>query len=215
MSQSKPRTSTSRVFALLTNVVPQTLQKQRNALAIILIVLSLCCLYPGLTQAMMNLSVSANLPLVGSIELYNKTQSILQAIDSLFRSDNHLVAVLILLFSVIIPLLKASLLILVLSWAQWSWRQGVRTFINKIAKWSMADVFVVSIFMAFLAGQANPAINAVLHNGFWWFTAYCILSILAGQIMSIPICVPDANQSEEHENVTTHEKRFDHNDGAL
>ncbi len=154
---------------------------KQKIVAVVLIVLSLVCLYPGLTQPMMNLTVAADLPLLGQLELYNQTQSIYQSIRSLFNSGNPLVAWLILLFSILIPVMKAVLLSLVLLLPNWLHRQRLQQSVAVISKWSMADVFVVGIFIAFLAGKAIPNIAAVLHSGFYWFSAYCIISIFSAQ----------------------------------
>ena len=71
-------------------------------------------------------------------------------------------------------------------------RRRVLAFVEAIAKWSMADVFVVALFIAFLAAQAsqtaNPsaeppliAFSAHFGAGFYWFTAYCIFSLASQQ----------------------------------
>lgn len=156
-----------------------------NVLAMTLLVISLACLYPGITKPMMNLSVAPTLPLIGKMELYNQTQSIYQTIKALFQSGNELVGFLILLFSIVVPLIKAALLFSIFVFKQWSYRGLAYKVVNAIAKWSMADVFVIGVFMAYLAGTANPNINAILYEGFWWFTAYCILSILGGQLLRL------------------------------
>ena len=109
----------------------------------------------------------------------------MQTITSLFGSGNGLVGFLVLLFSILVPVLKAGLLLSVCLFEKWSHRGFAYKFVNLIAKWSMADVFVIGVFMSFLAGKANPNINAILHEGFWWFTAYCVLSILGGQLLRL------------------------------
>ena len=54
----------------------------------------------------------------------------------------------------------------------------------------MADVFVIAIFIAFLAGnglQENQGLvdfHATLENGFWFFLGYCLVSILATQLLA-------------------------------
>ena len=179
-----------------------------NIIAIALLVIALGCLYPGVTKPMMNLSVGATLPLIGKMELYNQTQSIYQTIQTLFQSGNGLVGFLILLFSIIVPVIKAMLLFAVFVFKRWSQRDLAHKFVNIIAKWSMADVFVIGVFMAFLAGKANPNVNAILHEGFWWFTAYCVLSILGGQLIRIDTIsgsVEDAANSENAENTMAKE----------
>lgn len=162
----------------------KTVQKT-NRVAIALLIISIACLYPGIILPMMNLSVGATLPLIGKMELYNQTQSIFQTIQTLFQSGNELVGGLILLFSIVVPMIKAALLLAVFVFKQWPYRDMAYKIVNAIAKWSMADVFVIGVFMAYLAGKANPNINAILHEGFWWFTAYCVLSILGGQLLKI------------------------------
>ncbi len=158
---------------------------QRNIIALALMILSLVMLYPGLTQPMMNLTIEASLPLIGRMEFYNQTQSIMQSIQSLFDSGNQTVAVLILLFSVIVPLLKAIFLLLAFTLPMPDVRYYLHKVVLVISKWSMADVFVVGIFMAYMAGQAHPSATASLHNGFYYFTAYCVLSILGAQLMQV------------------------------
>jgi len=157
----------------------------RNLCALVLILASLVCLYPGLMFAMLTIKVGTVLPLVGNLELYEATQSIIQTIDNLFFNKNYLVAWLILLFSVVVPILKAVMLLLVLLFKHYHWRKPMFQFVSVIGKWSMADVFVVSIFMAYLATHSNQAVSATLHEGFYYFTAYCVLSILGTQLIEL------------------------------
>lgn len=157
----------------------------RNIVALVLIIASLICLYPGLNYPMLNIYVGTKLPLLGELQLYNETQSVMGSIRSLFASGNMLVAWLILLFSVIVPILKATILLLVLFLSQQKWSAYAYHFVAVIGKWSMADVFVVATFMAYLAGQANDNITATLYEGFYYFAAYCIISILGIQLISL------------------------------
>ena len=101
-------------------------------------------------------------------------------------------ATLILLFSVIVPFGKAVLV----AWAMFLTnalrRQRTLAFVEAIAKWSMADVFVVALFIAYLAAQAsqtaNPqsdppliAFTAHFGAGFYWFATYCLVSLASQQ----------------------------------
>jgi hypothetical protein len=84
-------------------------------------------------------------------------------------------------------------------------RQRLRTlaFVESIAKWSMADVFVVALFIAYLAAQAsttpsggpNPeppliAFTADFGAGFYWFTAYCLFSLASQQFTARLVAEP-------------------------
>lgn len=158
----------------------------RNIGALILILCSLACLYPGLMFAMMTIKVGKVVPLIGQLDLYEATQSIVQTIENLFAAENYLVGWLILVFSVVVPVVKVALLLIVLLFKQLRARASVLKFVSVIGKWSMADVFVVSVFMAFLATQSNDAVSATLHSGYYYFTAYCVFSILGTQLIEFP-----------------------------
>jgi uncharacterized paraquat-inducible protein A len=154
-------------------------------MAVVLVVASLVMLYPGLTQPMLNLTISAKLPLLGTMEFYNKTQSIVSSIDALMTNGSHLVAVLILLFSIVVPVIKALSLMVALFLPQQKISYQLHRFVLAIGKWSMADVYAVGIFMAYLAGSANANTQATLLSGFYFFVGYCVLSILGAQALRI------------------------------
>lgn len=158
---------------------------KRNIISLVLIIASLICLVPGLTMDILTIQVGATLPLVGEINLYSATRSILGTIQELREQGNNLVGFLILLFSVLVPIFKAVSLLVILLWKSFPFREKLYSFVAIISKWSMADVFVVGVFLSFLATKSNNDINAWLHEGFYYFLAYCILSILASQIMDI------------------------------
>jgi uncharacterized paraquat-inducible protein A len=50
----------------------------------------------------------------------------------------------------------------------------------------MADVYVVGVFVAFLSLQANNNMTAELHEGFYYFAVYCLLSIASTQVLQVP-----------------------------
>ncbi len=146
---------------------------------------SVACLYPGLTASMMSLEINASLPVIGDVELYRQTQSIWSGIVSLYQKGYFLVSFLIFLFSVAVPVIKLLCVGAILLFESSALSEKLHRFILLIGKWSMADVFVVGIFIAFLAGEANPNMQAALHEGFYWFLAYCLTSILCGQLLRV------------------------------
>ena len=127
------------------------------------------------------------------IEVYQQTRSIVGSVQRLYEVGSPVPATLILLFSVIVPLGKA----LLVAWAMFlrsgAWRARVLHFVELIAKWSMADVFVVALFIAYLAAQASQtppgdptatplvAFTAHFGPGFYWFAAYCLFSLATQQ----------------------------------
>src|SRR5687768_407445 len=81
----------------------------RNRIALLLAIVSLALLWPGLVQPV--LTIRATMEMFGvERELSNETRSVVGAIESLHQTGNDFVAGLILLFSVLIPLIKAALL---------------------------------------------------------------------------------------------------------
>ena len=127
------------------------------------------------------------------IEVYQQTRSILGSVQHLYSVGSVTAATLILLFSVIVPFGKASLV----SWAvlQGNDERRRRTLhvVEMIAKWSMADVFAVALFITYLAAQATQAapgatsasvvaFTASFGTGFYWFAAYCLVSLATQQV---------------------------------
>ena len=158
----------------------------RNRLATVLTVISLLLLIPGLRNPMM--TITASIELMGaSREIFRQTQSILQAVRSLITSGNLFVATLILLFSVLVPFLKAIAFFVILVLKRPVTRQQLYVTIRSLSKWSMADVFVVGVFIAFLASVATDNLNAVLEPGFYYFVGYCLISNLAFQLLEPPV----------------------------
>ena len=143
------------------------------------------CLYPGLVEPILSITIGVDLPILGSVDLHDTKQSIMGTIQTLHQNNNSLVAGLILLFSVIVPIIKALALILVIFFKKLSARNHLHSFVSLISKWSMADVFVVGVMLAFLATRSDDNIEAKLHNGFYWFLAYCLISIVATQLIKV------------------------------
>ena len=155
----------------------------RNKAAIALTVVSLILLVPGLLQPA--LTITATLPVFNK-EIFRQTQNVLQAVKSLYESGNYFVAGLVLLFSVIVPFIKAALLAAMLAIKSPETKYRLYLFVRSISKWAMADVFAVGVFIAFLASKATDNLDAVIGQGFYYFVGYCLVSNLAFQLLRIP-----------------------------
>ena len=140
---------------------------------------------PRITTALQNSA--------GDVEVYRQTRSILGSVRQLYRVGSPVPATLILLFSVIVPLAKAALVAWAVFMSAGVRRRRTLAFVETIAKWSMADVFVVALFIVYLAAQATtrptdagaaPALisfSAQFGPGFYWFAAYCVFSLASQQ----------------------------------
>ena len=132
---------------------------------------------------------------VAEVEVYTQTRSITGAVRRLYEVGSPIPATLILLFSVIVPFGKAALVGLAMYMKSPTSRHRTLRFVAMIAKWSMADVFVVAILIAFLAAQASTAtttgpnaapaliaFKATFGPGFYWFAGYCLFSLASQQL---------------------------------
>ncbi len=154
-----------------------------NIAALILILASFACLVPGLTRPALTLDITPVLPFLGKMTIFHQTRSIIGTIRNLYDTGNMLVAALILLFSVVVPFAKGLSLLYVLAWKRAPGRMALFRFVALIGKWSMADVFVMGILLAYMAAGASEGVAATLHDGFWFFLGYCILSVASAQLM--------------------------------
>ncbi|MCB1985153.1 MAG: paraquat-inducible protein A [Burkholderiales bacterium] len=120
----------------------------------------------------------------GKIYYQYQSKSILESIVLLFKANNQVVALALLLFSVIFPLLKVIFNIWILLWPRTGQWEGFSSIVYYLGKWSMADVFVVSMFLAYLSfhnmGQQGVTVDSQVSIGFYFFLAYVIVSITSG-----------------------------------
>lgn len=158
---------------------------RRNLAAVLLTLVSIGLLIPGLTQPV--LTITASIDLLGAQrEIFRQTQSVLQAVRTLHDSGNDFVAGLILFFSVTVPFLKALALGVILSLRNAVAKYRLYLFVRSLSKWAMADVFAVGVFIAMLAARGTENLDGIPGPGFYFFAAYCLVSNLAFQLLSVP-----------------------------
>ena len=132
----------------------------------------------------------------GQLQVYTSTRSIWGTVESLAASGNLPVAFLIVFFSLVIPALKLLLQAISIFIRQAELR-GPLLWLNAVmSKWSMADVFVMGLLVAFLAGNAADqtgdmlTMHAKLGVGFYYFLAYCLFSVAVSWIPRGPKLEP-------------------------
>ena len=158
------------------NIIPFNF---RNTLSFILLLISFVLLFFGVTEPMMTISAE-----YAGQEVFKYKQSILQAVETLYDEGFYLVSFLILFFSVMIPVLKGVVILWVFFFGEVSGKTSAHNFIFRIGRWSMADVFAVGAFIAYLGSKASSMLDANLEIGFYYFTGYCIVSLLSLQVKS-------------------------------
>ncbi len=137
--------------------------------------------------------------------IFYQSKSILDVVHILIangKADSVFVGILILIFSVIFPITKLlSTKIYLLGNDKWKKNKVIYFFAFKSGKWSMADVMVVAIFMAYIGFKgildnqlkhlnfktkslATIATNETsLQPGFILFIAYVIFGLILGVIL--------------------------------
>ena len=124
----------------------------------------------------------------GEVEVFRNSRSIIDTIAALYQSHHFVVAMLVGLFSIVIPAVKLITMLILLLPVTPLIKQRLSKMISVIGKWSMADVFVVAIIVTYMAGNTSAGMGDMLKTqsqfeiGFYYFLGYCIFSI-ASQMM--------------------------------
>ncbi len=122
----------------------------------------------------------------GDMFFYYQSKSVVELIQTLFEQKNFVVGISLLIFSVMFPVSKLLLMGGVLWRPSWGRSYFVKNFVAYSGKWSMADVFVVAMFLGFLAldnMQVGIPTESKVLIGLYFFLAYCILSIAASMVL--------------------------------
>lgn len=141
--------------------------------------------------------------------LYFQTKSVFDVVSILARTggaDMILVAVLIVTFSVIFPALKVlATYVYYYDWRGLRRSEIVHFFALRSGKWSMADVLVIAIFMAYIGfsglvgsqlgslGRASAAVEVLTTNGtvlapgFFLFLGFVLTSLLLSTVLEARI----------------------------
>lgn len=167
--------------------------------------------FPGILLPMFSLDMTLLASISGagnlSSELVSQKLSIMQTVEKLWQDKRMLVAALIFLFSVVVPVIKTIIICVAYFYKNIQIQTRLANFIATIGKWSMADVFVVAIFLAVLSTnhadtssqqslsmfgfKLNIEISSqtlsALGEGFYYFTGYCIVALLGTQLFQLGI----------------------------
>ena len=135
-------------------------------LFVISVLMSLVVLFSGLTAPMIEIDArfqQVNFVLIGESITFNdqviffQSKSILEVIGILFNTgkiDSYFVGILILVFSIVFPVAKLLATQVYLAGNDETRKNKVlKFFAFKSGKWSMADVYVIAVFMAYIGFQ--------------------------------------------------------------
>ncbi len=154
-----------------------------RTLALHLLGVSAIFLWVGVVAPMLTVVAQTEVTLLGEVVFQYESRSIIGTSGHLFSGGNLLVALLLFLFSVMIPVAKLLLSFIALGRFPHAAKQFALKSIRLIGKWSMTDVFVVAILLAFLSTESKSFTDASLGPGLYFFAGYGLLSLIAGQVL--------------------------------
>lgn len=147
---------------------------------LILHIISLVLLAFGWVKDMLHIEVSTHF--IVDFNLFSEKRSVLGTLQTLWEGANYWPFFLIFLFGIAVPIIKSVMIFYVLlikNSPEWA-----GSFINAISKWAMADVFAISIFVAFLGAQAMQNTKASLEPGFYFFSVYVLISAVVSALLA-------------------------------
>lgn len=216
----KTREINQRVMMILAAVVlifllnTLAIRSRNLAQSLMLILGSLCLLIGGITTPMIDLEAMIDMlrfQLIGEEVIFRnniiffQSKSITDLVNILVSEGSFemiFVGILVFTFSIIFPSVK---LITSFIWSLGKERINnnklIRFFVMKSGKWSMADVMVVAIFMAYIGfngivGSQMDSLSRTetveifttngtkLLGGFYLFLSFCISSLLLSEILT-------------------------------
>jgi paraquat-inducible protein A len=159
-------------------------QRKVGELGYAMLTIAVIALVVGLTTPILSVEASKDLPVLGDTVLQFQSKGILTTITGLWEHGNQWLALLLLLFSVLLPLLKTAVAWLTLfSRTHHISLRGLHLS-RHLGKWSMADVFVVAILVVFFSSNEGGLTQAEVQAGLWFFALYVLLSLLGSQLIS-------------------------------
>ena len=132
----------------------------------------------GLITPILMVTIHKEVEYLGDIVLSFESKGVVGSIEKLWESGDIAVALVILLFSVIVPVLKVLSLLFVSVFMQNRFAHTIVKFFKAIGKWSMVDVFVVAVFLVYLTANKGDVSRAEVEVGLYFFLAYVIVSML-------------------------------------
>jgi paraquat-inducible protein A len=151
---------------------------------LVLHVISLVLLGLGWVKDILHIDISVHY--IIDLNLFSEKRSVLGMLKRLWDDRSYWPFLLIFLFGIIVPLVKSGIIFYLILGKNpdIKWQR----FVSAISKWAMADVFTISIFVAFLGANAMESTSATLQSGFYFFSGYVILSgivaMICGKLLS-------------------------------
>ncbi|HEY9189386.1 MAG TPA: paraquat-inducible protein A [Sulfurovum sp.] len=132
----------------------------------------------GLLTPLLTVTIHKEFEYIGDVVLSFESKSLLGSVVKLWESGEITVALVILLFSILIPLFKTLALMFVAVAMESRYAHGIVKFFKWVGKWSMLDVFVVATLLVYLTSNGSDVSHAEVQAGLYFFLAYVFVSML-------------------------------------
>ena len=145
---------------------------------LIIAISSLITLIFGAITPILMIVIHKYVSFLGDVVLSYESKTIIGTIVHLYHNGNYPIAIVILLFSLIVPFIKSLTMIAVLIWQEFHIAQKMVNIFKHLGKWSMIDVFVVSLLLVYLSAGSSQNSYSEIESGLYIFLIYVILSII-------------------------------------
>ncbi len=132
----------------------------------------------GLITPILMVTIHKEVEYLGDVVLSFESKGVIGSIEKLFGTGDLVVALVILLFSVLVPLVKTLSLLFIALFMENRFAHGIVKFFKMIGKWSMVDIFVVATFLVYLTANKGEVSRAEVEVGLYFFLVYVIISML-------------------------------------
>ena len=154
-----------------------------NSYALLLGFASLVTLLIGIFTPILMIVIHKNVDYLGDIILSFESKTIFGTIVHLYNNGNYPVAIAILLFSIVVPLLKTLSMIAVAFWKRFHMATKLVQLFKHLGKWSMLDVFVVALLLVYLSAGSTENSYSQIESGLYIFLIYVIFSIVTSIVV--------------------------------
>ncbi len=154
-----------------------------NSYALLLGFASLVTLLFGIFTPILMIVIHKNVDYLGDIILSFESKTIFGTIVHLYNNGNYPVAIAILLFSIVVPLLKTLSMIAVAFWKRLHMATKLVQLFKHLGKWSMLDVFVVALLLVYLSAGSTENSYSQIESGLYIFLVYVIFSIVTSVVV--------------------------------
>ena len=139
-----------------------------------------------LLAASMSFALGITLPILHMQKLYffEETPSIISLLMALWEEGERLIALAVLAFSVIFPLLKLMIVFIaaIAPQARLAHSPIIR-WAGVLSKWSMMDVLLVALVIT--AAKTSGLADAIVQPGLWFYAASAIAGAVAAALLRI------------------------------